>query len=281
MSSSDRSDQVLATALERRKRKRESAPTSKAQTQDMQKKQKKKPATKATKKGKEVAEENPKPKNYFTVRTTPKQLFTLVSSLTEEHHQAVKDIGFGPLLDIKVTHCDGVLIKHILKKMDIERCSIEIGDMDDELCLTEEDVESTLGLPRGKLPVVEGTYGNETEAFNTLVKDWRQRWGVEKGTPTTKEMLNKIVERQDSGDMFKRDFVIFVVTTLIRGYKNTFCNYRILHSLQDVSKIKELNWCAYTIKSLLDTAETWKSNHDTSYSGPATFLMVCNTNLFL
>ncbi|XP_031124233.1 uncharacterized protein LOC116026948 [Ipomoea triloba] len=302
MSSSDKSDQVLATALQRRKRKRDSAATSKPQTEDRQKKQRKKPpqtedrqkkqrkkppqtedrqkkqrkkpTTKRTKKGKEVEEDKPKTKKYFTVRTTPKQLFTLVSSLTEDQHQAVKDIGFGPLLDIKLTHCDGVLIKHILKKMGIERCSIEIGDGDDELCLSEDDVQSTLGLPRGKLPVVEGTSSNETEGFNTLVRDWRLRWGVEKGTPTTTEMLNKIVERQDSGDMFKRDFVIFVVTTLIRGYKNTFCNYRILYSLQDVSKIKEMNWCAYTIKSLLDIAETWKSNNDSSYSGPATFLML-------
>jgi len=112
-----------------------------------------------------------KTKKYFTVRTTLKQLFSLISSLSEEQHQAVKDIGFGSLQDINVTHFDGKLIKHILKKMDIERCSIKIGDGEDELCLSEDDVQTTLGLPKGKLPMVEGTSANETEYFNTLVKD--------------------------------------------------------------------------------------------------------------
>jgi len=51
MSSSDRSDQVLATALERRKRKRESAPTSKAQTQDIEKKIEKETCKKTNKEG--------------------------------------------------------------------------------------------------------------------------------------------------------------------------------------------------------------------------------------
>ncbi|XP_019159940.1 PREDICTED: uncharacterized protein LOC109156542 [Ipomoea nil] len=136
-------------------------------------------------------------KKYLFVRTTLKKLYSLVSSLTPEQHQAVRDIGFGLLLGIILTSYDGNLLRYLLERMDIGRCSIHLQE--DELFLDKDDVQSTLGVPRGHVPIVEGVSANETDAFTKLVADWRERWGIEKGTPSTSQMLNGIVEGRSRG----------------------------------------------------------------------------------
>ncbi|XP_019185968.1 PREDICTED: uncharacterized protein LOC109180714 [Ipomoea nil] len=215
-----------------------------------------------------------KPRNndYLSVRTSPKQLCALVSSLSPEQHQAVRDMGFGSLLNATLSLCDCELLRYLLERFDVGRCSIHLEE--EELLLGDDDVQKTLGIPRGQQTVVEAEITSKDPQFTGLVELWRQRWGVKTGTPTTSQMLNGIIERRDHGDMFKRDFIIYVVSTLIRGFKNMFCNYRLLYSLQDVSKIQDFNWCAYTIRSLVDTTTTWRGKRDAAFTGPATFLMV-------
>ncbi|XP_019190233.1 PREDICTED: uncharacterized protein LOC109184663 [Ipomoea nil] len=181
-------------------------------------------------------------------------------------------MGFGSLLNATLSLCDCELLRYLLERFDVGRCSIHLEE--EELLLGDDDVQKTLGIPRGQQTVVEAEITSKDPQFTGLVALWRQRWGVKTGTPTTSQMLNGIIERRDHGDMFKRDFIIYVVSTLIRGFKNMFCNYRLLYSLQDVSKIQDFNWCAYTIRSLVDTTTTWRGKRDAAFTGPATFLMV-------
>lgn len=99
-------------------------------------------------KKKQPEEDQQKHEKYLNIITTPKQLFTLVSNLSEEQHTAVKEIRFGSLFDVKVCGCDAKLIKFLLKRLDVGRCSIQLED--EELCLEEADVQSTLGVSRNK-----------------------------------------------------------------------------------------------------------------------------------
>nr|GMC82681.1 replication protein A 70 kDa DNA-binding subunit B-like [Ipomoea batatas] len=70
---------------------------------------------------------------------TPRQMFTLVSSFSIEQHEAIKEIGFGSLLKLKVSTCASKLVRYLLEKFDVSRCSLQLEEK--ELFLEEEDVQ--------------------------------------------------------------------------------------------------------------------------------------------
>ena len=80
-------------------------------------------------------------------------------------------------------------------------------------------------------------------------------------------MGKEIVARGDYGDDFKRDFVVFVVSSMLKGHQSKMSNYKILYSLINVNEIRNLNWCLYTLKSFSTSVEKWKKK-------PTIFLLV-------
>ena len=54
-------------------------------------------------------------------------------------------------------------------------------------------------------------------------------------------MGKKIVARGDYGDDFKRDFVVFAVSSMVKGHQDRKSNYKILYSLMNVNEIRNHN----------------------------------------
>ncbi|GFQ01367.1 hypothetical protein PHJA_002280600 [Phtheirospermum japonicum] len=198
-------------------------------------------------------------------RMSPKKL------LSQNQRQAVKDIGFGSLLEIRINECDGKLCRYLVDNFDVCRCGLDFGK--EEIILIEEDVLCTLDFPKGGLAVVEKN-ANEIGEYMELLAKWRERWGIELGSLITCNMADKIIERVDYGDWFIRDVVVFSMSSIIKGHTNRRSNYKILYSLIDVNIIKDLNWCAYTLTSLLGAIESWKNNPTSNFTSPLIFLLV-------
>ena len=76
--------------------------------------------------------------------------------------------------------------------------------------------------------------------------------------PNTQKIGEKIIARGDYEDDFKRDFVVFVVSSMLKGHQNRKLNYKILYSLININKIRNRNWYLYTLKSLSTSIEKWK-----------------------
>lgn len=209
---------------------------------------------------------------YMQTRMSPKHFRELLSSLNPAQQKAVQDIGFGSMLTLTVFDWDSRLTRYLLEQFDPYKCSLDLQD--DQMRISADDVYSTLELPNGQYPVIEGTSETEPPEYVTLLTDWRHRWQVAKGSPLTRCMPAKMIERGDSGDWFKRDFVIMLVSSLLKGNQSRKAAYKVLYSLGDVSKIKDLNWCEYTFKSLIDSAISWKKKPESFFCGPALFLMV-------
>lgn len=69
-----------------------------------------------------------------------------------------------------------------------------------------------------------------------------------------------ILRRKDSGPDFKRDFVVYIVSTLMKGLQDRHANFKIPLALVDIDKIKEYNWCLHTLESLTSTVLKWRKN---------------------
>ena len=148
------------------------------------------------------------------------------------------------------------------------------------LIIEEDDVERTLGIPQGRNVVEEATRFEhlsedaDSAAYAKLVASWRERWGIDAKSPVTTSMPGQILERRDHGDMFKRDFVLYIVSAMLCGHQDRCCNFRILKSLINVDQIKTFNWCAYTHKSMVNSIQSFQKNDKQFFTGPVAFILV-------
>ncbi|XP_031106287.1 uncharacterized protein LOC116010934 [Ipomoea triloba] len=209
---------------------------------------------------------------YLQTRMSPKHFRELLSSLNSAQQQAVQDIGFGSMLTMTVFDWDSRLTRYLVQKFDPYKCSLDLQG--DQMRISADDVYSTLELPNGQDPVIEATSETEPAEYVNLLTEWRHIWEITNGSPLIGRMPAKMIERGDSGDWFKRDFVILLVSSILKGNQSRNAAYKVLYSLADVSKIKDLNWCEYTFKSLIDSVESWKKKPNAFFCGPALFLML-------
>ncbi|KAJ8440091.1 hypothetical protein Cgig2_025290 [Carnegiea gigantea] len=120
--------------------------------------------------------------------------------------------------------------------------------------ITKEDVHATLALPMGQLDVQVASTCEPKNEYTKLLEKWRIRWNLGRtGSPKVGKMVDRILQRGDHGDEFKRDFVLYIISTCIIGSKNGDCFFRILKSLVDVNQIVKYNWCAFLLQCLNDT----------------------------
>ena len=141
--------------------------------------------------------------------------------------------------------------------------------------INEEDVHATLALPMGQLEVQVASTCEPKNEYTKLLEQWRIRWNLSRTeSPKVGKMVDQILERGDHGDEFKRDFVLYIISTCIIGSMNGDCFFRILKSLVDVDQIMNYNWCAFLLQCLNDTVVEWKQNRTRYFRGPLLFLMV-------
>ncbi|XP_031094307.1 uncharacterized protein LOC115998789 [Ipomoea triloba] len=215
----------------------------------------------------------------WNTRMSPKIVAEFVQELTAEQKRAVEEIGFGGILHLQLTKSEGPLMKYLIRQFDVYRSAIQLegGEL---LLIEEDDVQRTLGIPQGSNVVEEATRfehlseDGDSAAYANLVASWRERWGIDGKSPITTSMPGQILKRGDHGDMFKRDFVLFIVSAMLCGHQDRCCNFRILKSLINLDQIKTYNWCAYTHKSMVDSIQSFQKNDKQFFTGPVAFILL-------
>ncbi|KAJ8425971.1 hypothetical protein Cgig2_009509 [Carnegiea gigantea] len=141
----------------------------------------------------------------------------------------------------------------------------------EELRTSEEDVYLTMGFPRGRKPIQEAKKSDRGE-YTRVLDEWKAQWAC--ALPKTHQVLSQMKSQRQGGDVFKRNFIVYVVTTLVKGHETSKVNHLVLKSLVDLKEVKDLNWCEFTIDSLISYTDMWKRQPKGAYRGPLLFLMV-------
>ncbi|CAI9108733.1 OLC1v1008410C1 [Oldenlandia corymbosa var. corymbosa] len=107
-----------------------------------------------------------------------------------------------------------------------------------------------------------------------MVKEWRSRMKKPVGDATGDVVVAKILaSRDDYGDEFKMDFLIFVTSSFLHGTNSTKFYYKVIKSLANISEVKEYNWCQFVIKALNDGVDHYQDKG--TFYGPMSFLTLC------
>ena len=126
-----------------------------------------------------------------------------------------------------MSECHRQLSKYLAQQYDYCSTTLLLHNKK-KLVLNEKDVLATLNIPCGNTPVVEAKGDKDTPEYEQLLKTWRESWNLKVGSPITQQMGEELLKRGDFEDEFKRDFVVFVVFSMIKGHQNRKANYEIL-----------------------------------------------------
>ena len=183
--------------------------------------------------------------NLLNLRTSPKGLFDLVRDLSDGQKQSIRDIGFGSMLSLSVSRCPLELSLYLLKNFQASTSMFTLSS-GERLSIDEEDVHCVLNLPRGEVEIVESIGKNEDSEppeYVELLRAWRRRWvGLpNKGAPSTASMPDIIKQNTSAYDNFKRDFVVYVVSSFLSTNQNKACRY--LLTLWDYTVMSCVLYC--------------------------------------
>ncbi|CAH9110150.1 unnamed protein product [Cuscuta epithymum] len=216
-------------------------------------------------------EENAKYPKLWT-RMSPSSITEIMKNLSAEQKKEVVEMGFGPLLNLEVKQLPMQLAYWLLDNFDSRSVSLLLPN-NERLRINEDGVHVTLGFPKGKINV-KNLIDTESENTSHMVANWRSQFQTENGVVKTAQVKKVIEENKAGGVWFKKNFLVLLVTCLIEGKQNCFANQSILKALQDDSKIKDLNWCGYTLETLIEAKDYWSKNRERQFPGPLLFLIV-------
>ncbi|CAI9104609.1 OLC1v1003315C1 [Oldenlandia corymbosa var. corymbosa] len=223
----------------------------------------------------------------FETRMTPNHLFQLITEinkptdLTKEpdavdyrqlQRQAIRDMGFGALLDLKIKDIPTALCNFLASNFQTGARQVPLNG-NNVLDIKQEDVVAVLDLPCGLKPVQEFKQNDPAITDHAeMVDAFKKRMGYSnKFLPTRSTAAQLIASRKDFGDDFKRDFLVFVVSTFLHGNTTSRITMNILKSLVNINEVKQYNWCQYVIDALVKGC---KSHHDGKpFTGPLTFFL--------
>ncbi|KAG6393138.1 hypothetical protein SASPL_147373 [Salvia splendens] len=157
---------------------------------------------------------------------------------------AVRQLGFGGLLDFDVTSVPGTLAYWLLEHFDHVRCSLLLPN-DIELVVDTKDVELVFGFPNGGIKIDRCDLNTGFKYLETI--------------PLEEEVDVHAMQTK---------------TALIETSPCGYVRPRIVDILGNLQKIRKHDWCRYLLDNLLRTRELWKNNRSKVFSGPLVFLVV-------
>ncbi|KAK9050849.1 hypothetical protein SSX86_030181 [Deinandra increscens subsp. villosa] len=203
-------------------------------------------------------------------RAVPNQLIEAIGALSKKQREAVKNIGFGKILTLKVDKIPAKLGHFVVDNFDQEIMAIDMGD-DKKIEVDDDVVHQLLGVPNAG---VELQIEKTTKSFEGIQKVWLDRYTDDQMSPA--EIVDKIKDNpDDDGIMFQIDFVILFLNTIVAILGNGKCKLNVLHRLVEDVDIKDINWCHVITQYMKECKNGWRRCDKTSkFNGAVTILLL-------
>ncbi|KAL2929123.1 Xylose isomerase, partial [Bienertia sinuspersici] len=215
---------------------------------------------------------------YGTLRSrmSPSSVVQVVGGLTQKQLKGIRDIGFGSLEFLKVSQLPLQLGLWIVKNFDANTCCLCIPDSE-PLHITSEHVHEVLGLPIGGDDIDLDCCFKDKDLLNR----WKNQFKKNSICVKIGDLTSFLKQNRSNSLMFKRNFVILCVSTLMSGGQNMNVNHWILRYLGDVDRIKNLNWSKFILDCLVDSKKYWDELPSRYFPGSLLFLMLLYVDRFV
>ena len=165
--------------------------------------------------------------------------------LTKGQIDSIREIGFGGMLDIKITKYPPGILAYLISNFYpngwVQR--ITNGRTEREYYITVADVNDIFGLPINPRKLIRMSFNNKD-----LVMKRRKFLGVgDDDELKTHMILDRFKDYPDGGEVFKKLFVLFAGSTILAPLSEHKIRYNLLPVVEDVSYIPTFDWCHYTL----------------------------------
>ncbi|KAH9613678.1 hypothetical protein KSS87_004068 [Heliosperma pusillum] len=193
------------------------------------------------------------------VKCRPGRLLKLISQLNHAQRGAVKRIGFGGLLDLRLKH---VPVEHVHLFFEAFNDLSHIFRASDskEFLVSKIDVHDCFLLPLGHKPLDLVPTGRKKDPLaeeNKQLKDrWRKSYKLSNpGEPIhLGKLLTDLEKDKEGGDHFCRLFVLFSMSSFLAPTTNNTVDMKLLGAVEDVGVINEYDWCSYVLDGVVSAA---------------------------
>ncbi|KAI3810216.1 hypothetical protein L1987_19827 [Smallanthus sonchifolius] len=172
--------------------------------------------------------------------------------LSKKQRDAVRSMGFGKLLSLKVDGIPAKLGHYVVDKFDPERMEINLGNV--QINVDNESVHQLLGIPNGGKKLTSLTYKKKLEGN---VKSWRNLY--EEKYVASPDIVKRISQSSDDDSiLFKLDFLVLFMSTMVEIQKHGKCKLDFIHYITDDTDLGGIDWCSYIINSMKKCKEGWE-----------------------
>uniref|UniRef100_A0A803MLV0 RNase H type-1 domain-containing protein n=1 Tax=Chenopodium quinoa TaxID=63459 RepID=A0A803MLV0_CHEQI len=235
-------------------------------------------------KGKEKAKSDEFPKNIkaerfcfsdsLRSRMSPSSVVSVVEDCSDALLKSIRQMGFGSLEYLKVTHLPLHLGLWLVQHFDAKTSSLCIPDYE-PFRITEQHVHEVFGFPLGGQDIKDAT------TYPSVVRRWKKQFKRNPICVKLGELASYLKNRKSGGPMFKRNFAVLCVSTLMSGGQNMNVNYSIMRYLGETDKIRYLNWSKYILDHLMTNKIDWDKRPTRYFPGSLVFLMLLYVDRFV
>ena len=69
--------------------------------------------------------------------------------------------------------------------------------------------------------------------------------------PKTHQLLAQMRNQRQGRDLFKKNFFVYIVSTLVKEQQTMKVNHIVFKSLVNLKEVNDLIWCDFTLNSLI------------------------------
>nr|XP_043630549.1 uncharacterized protein LOC122601879 [Erigeron canadensis] len=203
------------------------------------------------------------------LRNSQEKFHTFMNKLNNKQKADIKDLRFGSLINFPISSLPTMLACYVLEKFDHTEC---VFDVDGRVIkVTKEMVHEVFGIPIGDKKIPYRVNANHS---HKQVKKWKKQFNTEK--PSLQELYSIMIKQDKGGALFKLNFLVLFVTTMMEGIKSNSLNHKFLQYTSKLKEVRCLDWCDFLLTCLINTKKDWKNQRQ--FSGPIMFLMVINVH---
>ncbi|XP_010528520.1 PREDICTED: uncharacterized protein LOC104805598 [Tarenaya hassleriana] len=208
----------------------------------------------------------PKPKKQtkLVTRCSPGRLLNVIQRLTSEQKEAVKNMGFGGLLDLRCRTLRRSLCLWLLERFDTRKCCLKIcGHC---IPLHPKDVEHVMGLASDGKEVINSGPGD-------VISDLRLSYNATNHGISVHNLEEKLLI-PEAGEDFKRSFILYALGTLISPTARLDVSPSFLHFLTNIDVIHQFNWGKFLLDRLVREVSRFQQRKQHAVGGCLLFLQL-------
>ncbi|CAH9069742.1 unnamed protein product, partial [Cuscuta epithymum] len=166
--------------------------------------------------------------NAIQTRCSPRLLVKAMKAMNEDQKKAVRDIGFGGLLNLEISQLPSRMASWVVENFNPRNCTIRLAE-GASMHISEEDVARVFGLPIGGKHIVP----QKNHEPSIILKEWRAIFKKDGRKITPADICDAMLLCDKGGIWFVRHFIVLVVTLIFDSGSNGYAHPLIMNNLEE------------------------------------------------